>query len=324
MSALAIGLLEADVVPPADPGRVARLQRQLVETALHERGAGQHGRAGEWCVRRLEVRFELEADELDVGAANRWADVIGGAVRDLVADGQTVLQYPHRARALAELAEAVVDGSVERAWAWRQLRLLQPEDPDPGLDPAGALVAALAREPQRAVAVLSSLVRRAGPGRLDDLLGERGWTALADAVTDRSVIERATGRLKALASEPSDSPHPPGLLDSSPASGAVDQLAPEEVVTASISRVPESAARRVIDDARAAAVLAGSVVLATRGRTSGATPSPALVAAWAALAVAEVEPSRPVLIEPVAVLLWRRLAGSASATSPWSSAGSWT
>jgi hypothetical protein len=158
------------------------MQRRLAERTLNDRLAGLHGLSGEWCVRRLEIQLELDAIEPDAGAADRWADLIAASVRSLVPDGSQVIHYPNRSRALAELVVSLTTGGYDRAWAWRQLGLLTEFDPDPTVDAAAALLAALCREPQLAVSAVVYAVRRVGLERLDRLLGEDGWVDLAKVV----------------------------------------------------------------------------------------------------------------------------------------------
>jgi hypothetical protein len=291
MTPLTIRRLDAEIAShePADQDRVGRLLRRLAERTLDERRAGLHGLSGDWCVRRLDIELELDAAEPDACAAARWADLIAASVRSLVADGKQVIHYPNRSRALSELVWCLTTGRSERAWAWRQLGLLADFDPDPLVDPTGALLAALSREPQLAVGAVVDTVRRTGLARLDYLLGEDGWVGLAGIVA--SYLPLASQLLE------------PELMPA-------DQLL-------------ESALTRIGHRIQAGAILANSL-FADRCLASEIEPSPLVVAAWAALITVEVEPGRPRVAANVAIELARRLRsrrGSsllADAESPWS------
>ena len=117
---------------------------------------------------RLDLELDLPADEPDSTAADRWAALIAGSIRDLVADGSNVLHFRSRSRLLLDLVVGLAAGDLSRAWAWRQAGLLTPTDPDPADRPGAALVAAIGREPRLAVPVLVAggpAGRRAGAAR---------------------------------------------------------------------------------------------------------------------------------------------------------------
>ena len=275
MTGLTIGRLAADVVAPGrtDPDRVDRLLRRLAERTLDERRAGLHDLSGHWCVRRIDLEITLDAGEPDTAAAQRWADLIAASVRGLTADGTAVVHYPHRGGALAELVRSIPAGRVERVWAWRQLGLLTADDPDPLSDPAGALLAAVGREPDLTVASLVHAVRTGGIGPLHRVLGEVGWTALARNVAPDLPVD-----------EPRAQPQGRGAPEP-----AAPPIAPPDA--------PAAAHR-----ARARDVLTGSTLLAA-ARAGAPDPSPRTLAAWAVLGTAEVEPHRPELAAAVTAAL---------------------
>jgi hypothetical protein len=270
VTALIIRRMRAEVAnpEPSDRERVDRLLRRLAERTLDERRAGLHGLSGEWCVRRLDIDLKLDASEPDASAAGRWADLIAESVRTLIPDGSRVIYYPNRGRALAELAQSLTLGRSDRAWAWRQLGLLAEPYADPDVDPGAALLAALRREPQLAVSAVVHAVREAGFSHLDRLLGEAGWVALAGMLTAELPLASELREPELALNEP-ESPY-------------------------------------VSEPGRASAVVAHST-FADACLASVSQPSAAVIAAWAMVITAEVEPGRPQLATDVAVELARKL-----------------
>lgn len=251
MSGVAIARMSAAVEGAEDLARVDRMQRRLAEGVLQHRQVGAHGHAGEWCVRRLELRLVLAADELDATAADRWADLLAGVVRDLVPDGRNVLHYRNRSQALAELAEGLLSGDTRREWAWRSLGLIGAEGSDSPVHPAAALVAALGAEPRLALAVIAELAERGRFERLDRLLGEPGWLDLGAALgLDLT-------------------PQPVGAA-ATPAAAVAAVLAGSSVARA-VRRLPRSAGARVVDgsghDRRVGVWAALAVAEVSPGRT---------------------------------------------------------
>lgn len=340
MTALIIGRLVADVPaagtgdPPAN--RVDRLARLVSDRALAAHAAEFDGLSGRWCVRRLELELPLRPDEADTTAADRWALLIGTAVVGLRPDDVNVLHYRSRGQQLLELVCGVVLGDVVHDWAWRQAGLLVAGDPDPVLDPARAVLAALCREPELAVPVLSRAAQLLGVRPLDRLLGEQGWLALAAiagmepsravaveeprppqagpaAAGDHGEAQKPwTG--KDFATEPdSVGRHPgqdPAARNSAvgAASAGYDRERESRTgpLTTSVYPIDDPGRHTHPGQARAIAVVAASH-LATAFLAAGGARSPGVLACWAALCVAEVEPQRPALVSEVAAELGRRM-----------------
>jgi hypothetical protein len=264
MTELQIGLLSA-TSSAADQARVRRLLAGVTERRLDQALAGLTLPAGEWCIRRLDVPLEL-SDRLTDGAVEQdWARTLAIALRAAL-ESALVVHYPRPVLALAELLVGLAGGRTERLWAWQQLGLLQPGDPDPVGLPATAALAALRRRPAEAMPALVSALPQAGLAGLHRLFGPAGWNELA-----RLVIAGLAGE-PALAIPPERPPEP-----ASPAMVESDRAAGHQVA-------------RLVDGSTARSAL-HRAVLRSRLR-----PDRVTAWAWAALTVAEVEPalySRP-------------------------------
>ncbi len=193
-----------------DQPRVRRLLHAVAGRHLSEAIAAVGLPPGEWCVRRLDVPVRLDPGRADAAVQSSWAGEIAAALSDLLwsarPDGQHVVHYPRALDALADLLCALACGRADRAWAWRQMALLQPGDPDPHTAPRGAALAALSRRPAQAVPALGAAVRLAGADALHRLLGSAGWAELS-----RLVIRLHHGDLELAV------PSPPGSAPSASA-----------------------------------------------------------------------------------------------------------
>jgi hypothetical protein len=264
MTELHIGLLSA-TSSVADEARVRRLLTGVTGRRLDQALAGLTLPAGEWCIRRLDVPLEL-SDRLADGAVEQdWARALAIALRAAL-ESALVVHYPRPVQALAELLVGLAAGRTERLWAWQQLGLLQPGDPDPVGAPATAALAALRRRPAEAMPALVSALPQAGLAGLHRLFGPAGWNELA-----RLVIAGLAGD-PALAIPPAQ---PSEFVPVAQAQAQADPAGPSGRLVAGIT------ARSALHRA----------VLRSRLR-----PDRVTAWAWAALSVAEVEPawcSRP-------------------------------
>lgn len=259
MTELQIGLLSATSSAAAE-ARVRRLLTGVIDRRLDQALGGLTLPTGEWCIRRLDVPLEL-SDRLTDGAVEQdWARALATALRDALEAG-LVVHYPRPVQALADLLVGLAAGRTERLWAWRQLGLVQPGDPDPVGAPATAALAALRRRPAEAMPALVSALPQAGLAGLHRLFGPAGWNELA-----RLVIAGLAGE-PALAIPPEQPPEA-GL----PAMVGSDQVAGRQV-------------------ARSVAGIAVRSVLHRAVAGSRLRPDPVTAWAWAALAVAEAEPA---------------------------------
>jgi hypothetical protein len=284
MTELQIGLLSA-TSSAADQARVRRLLTGVAERRLDQALAGLTLPAGEWCIRRLDVPLEL-SDRLTDGAVEQdWARTLAIALRAAL-ESALVVHYPRPVLALAELLVGLAGGRTERLWAWQQLGLLQPGDPDPVGLPATAALAALRRRPAEAMPALVSALPQAGLAGLHRLLGPAGWNELARLV------------IAGLAGEPALAIPPEQPSELRPvAQGQADPAEPSVRLVAGIR------SRSILHRA----------VLRSRLR-----PDLVTAWAWAALTVAEVEPalySRPAVRAALARLSDGYQTGGSSSAS---------
>ncbi|MGR6320741.1 hypothetical protein Q2K19_22090 [Micromonospora soli] len=167
--------------------RVAAAQRRIADRDLARAWAAATPPAGQWCVRRLDVRVGLDPADGDEAFGARWAESICAAVLRVAASGSSrdVVHYRNDLDAAADAVLGLAAGRDERRWAWRQLGL--PGDAE----------AVLLHRPEAAVEVLSRVVAAGGLAALHRRLGDRGWTLIAEAVwrasggTARSAVDTA-------------------------------------------------------------------------------------------------------------------------------------
>ncbi|HST47795.1 hypothetical protein [Jatrophihabitans sp.] len=277
-----------------DEARVRRLLTGVTERRLEPVLAGLDLPPGEWCIRRLDVPLSLADRQADATVETAWALALVAALREALEHGPDagVVHYRRPAAALADLLAGLATGAIERLWAWRQLGLLQPGDPDPAGMPVAALLAVLRRRPAEAVPALVTAARTAGVAALHRLLGPAGWNELA-----RQVIAGVGGD-PALAIPPdrpwSTGPLPErGTLPTTPsATGPAGESGPPPASASSARRLADAVVRR--------SVLGQA---ATRSRLR---PDQVTAWAWAALTAAEVDPA--LFVRPTARLVLARLA----------------
>jgi hypothetical protein len=324
-----------------DQPRVRRLLRGMVDRRLDDAIRAADLPPGEWCVRRLDVPVRLDPGRADAAVQSAWAKEIAAALRNLLRHsppGEQLVHYPRASDALADMLGALAVGDAERAWAWRQLGLLEPGDPGPHAAPGGAVLAALRRRPAEAVPALVVAARLAGVGALHRLFGSTGWGELARLVI---VLHRAGGELATPWTEgsgpaalprtrplPADEPGPPGrpgpaLADehgrpawSRPAGTGDGQLIP------GLFRPARSGDDQHIGGdapARLASSIQARSPLAVAFAHARIRPDPATAWAWAVLAVADAEPA--LFRRPVARSALATLAQGFAETTPAGMAG---
>jgi hypothetical protein len=163
---------------PGLGGRVRSMLRRMAELRLDDALAELDLPAGEWCVRRLDVLMPLSFEDTDASIERQWAGLLATALRTALASGSPeVIRYPRPDDALDDLVGELAAGRAGRAWAWRQLGLL--DDAEPAAAPGEALVAALRRRPEAAAAALVRYLHRDGIAAPHRMLGSRGWQQLA-------------------------------------------------------------------------------------------------------------------------------------------------
>jgi hypothetical protein len=265
-----------------DQPRVHRLLHDMADRHLDSAIASAGLPPGEWCVRRLDVPVRLDAARADAAVQTAWAEQIAAALTNLLRQsprGEQVVHYPRTHDALADLLATLAAGRTERAWAWRQLALLEPGDPDPQAAPGSAALAALHRRPARAIPALIAAIQLAGTDALHRLLGSAGWTELS-----RLIITLHRGNEKLAGPSVMDEYEPPR---SGPplAHGQGHPTAPR------LAARPDGQSA----DGRALSRLASTIwqrsLLALAFARGHIRPNPGTAWAWAVLAAAEAEPA---------------------------------
>jgi hypothetical protein len=215
MSELRIDRLSASAADWPAPGEVAGMLRRVADDRLGRALAEQPLPEGEWCVRRLDVGVSLDPERPLSALETDWADQIVTALRQSLRDGsRDVVRYLRPEQAVDDLFLGLATGRAGREWAWRQVGLLQPGDPDPHTDARAVMLTVAARLPHGPSAALERLVARVGLAPVHRLLGTEGWARLAALVVPKAVAgalraeppapaapARPVGRRKAAAAE---------------------------------------------------------------------------------------------------------------------------
>jgi hypothetical protein len=296
-----------------DQPRVRRLLRGMVDWRLDDAITAADLPPGEWCVRRMDVPVRLDAGRPDAVVQSAWAEEIAAALGNLLRHpppGQQLAYYPRTMDALADMLGTLAVGHAERAWAWRQLGLLEPGDPDPHVAPCGAALAALRRRAAEAIPALVAAVRLAGVDALHRLFGSNGWDQVARLVI---ALHRADGGLVTPWTGDSGSDSPPriGPLP-------VTRHEPPDRPRPSVADNHGEPGRSPVAGGRGGQQSTGShvshrLVRSIRARSPLAVafararirPDVATAWAWAVLAAADAEPAlfgRPVARSTLAML----------------------
>lgn len=280
--------------PPDGQGRVAQLAESVVRHDLARALAAADVPAGIWCVRRLDVRVSLDLDDADAALGRAWAGALVSRLLEALAGGDPdVVHYHGPVQAVADLIASASLGRTGRAWAWTRAGVRERADPDPATSPGEAIVVSLRRlhrqSPGAGLAALVEAVRRAGLAALHRVLGGPGprargggWPAVADMLAPASPtpVDLPPGQ-----SAFPDAEVPPGRRDPAPSHAAAPGLDPAGPVP--IGGSPESpAAQRLLADE-----VLGRSALARAIARSRLRPDEADAMAWAALVLAETDPS---------------------------------
>lgn len=272
----------AHLPPDTAPGvadRIDGLLRVAAGKPLDDALAAAGLPEGIWCLRRVDARLRLDLERVDAALAGDWARTLSAAVAAALGAAPTagradVVVYPDVAAATADLVAELGAGRSDRAWAWRAAGLLASSDPDPAYRPGAAILAVLARRPERTLGALVAAVRTTGIEPLHRVLGRDGWTALADLVDSASGVD-TVGSV------------PPAAPGATAGSGAV----PATATSAPDVEVAHRLARRLIARSRLADAL----------RNSRIRPDERTLAAWARIVVASADPSTARRTEVAAV-----------------------
>ncbi|MFT3971742.1 MAG: hypothetical protein QM695_16060 [Micropruina sp.] len=181
--------MSATVCDWPEPDQVPRMLRHVsaerLEDALRTRPLPE----GEWCVRRLDVAVELDPERPLSALETDWADRIVTALRLSLRDGSPdVVRYIRPEAAVDELLAGLCSGRFDHAWAWRQVGLLEPGDPEPHSAPATVFLLVLGRLQHGRLAALARLVNTVGVPPVHRLLGRTGWVEAARLVAAESGI----------------------------------------------------------------------------------------------------------------------------------------
>ena len=280
--------------PPDGEARVGRLAESVVRHDLARALASADVPAGIWCVRRLDVRVSLDLDDADAVLGRAWAGTLLSRLLEALAGADPdVVHYAGPVQAVADLIASVSLGRPARAWAWTRAGAREQADPDPAASPGEAIVVSLRRlhrqSPGAGLAALAEAVRHAGLAALHRVLGGPGarargggWPAVAELLAPtpaglqpgRPSVPDAEGPQDSRESVP---PHGAGPVPAGPV--------PARSVPA--GRPPDRPAGQQLlaDELRGRSALAKAIA------RSGLRPDQADAIAWAALVLAETDPS---------------------------------
>ncbi|WP_344065632.1 hypothetical protein [Microbacterium pumilum] len=277
-----------------DPDQVPSMLRHVANGRLDD-ALRQHPLPdGEWCVRRLDLAVELDPDRPLSALETSWADRVVTALRRSLLDGSTdVVHFARPEAVIDDMLAGIVSRDCGHAWAWRQVGLLRPADPQPDADPLALLLVTLERLQRGTAAALVRLVAHAGVAQVHRMIGPGGWQRLATIATAESGVAwvpSAPGL--AVARHPADAdPRPDRAM---PGSGSLETRPQVDD-----ARPEVDDARPHVDDARPSndssiAQLASAVVsngvLSTAFRDSGLRVDGVTLRSWAVLALAEADP----------------------------------
>ncbi len=162
--------------PDQVPAMLQHVSADRLEQALRANPLPE----GEWCVRRLDVAVELDPDRPLSALETDWADRIVTALRLSLRDGsQDVVRYLRPEQAVDDLLLGLSTGHFDRAWAWRQVGLLEANDPEPRVDPGSVFLLVLTRLGHGRFAAVERLIHNAGVAAAHRLLGSAGWVRVA-------------------------------------------------------------------------------------------------------------------------------------------------
>ncbi len=169
--------------------RLARVGRSDVITVLDQEVHRLGAPPGEWCIRSLRSRTEIEPNASDAAIAEAVAASILDAITaatDAATGSEDVCHYPTRRAARRDCVRRLAAGDPRRWWAWRQLDLVsggEPHTPDACLDRVVALLG------EAGAGVTAELAILARAGRLLAVANRigQGWERLATAIATSQV-----------------------------------------------------------------------------------------------------------------------------------------
>ncbi|MCH9686949.1 MAG: hypothetical protein K0V04_36275, partial [Deltaproteobacteria bacterium] len=177
-------------LPPSESDAKARLDaigRRVVEDgvplALEHAGVLADE---EVCIHHLTVSLRVDLSRGERAVARQWQSCLVTEILRIVQDDDPdeIVRYPNRVRALLDFAKSIVHGDLTRAWAWRQLGLVQARELDLGRA-RRELVTGLCAHPEAIGAVVGALAERVHDDALHIALSPDAWDSLARAVLRR-------------------------------------------------------------------------------------------------------------------------------------------
>jgi hypothetical protein len=137
----------------------------------------------EVCIRDVFVPIRLRLSATVDALAKAWGFALARAIGRAASGGRVagVVRYESRLQALIDMAVGVALGDLGRVWAWRQLGLWQAGERVTDAEALDELVRALANEPVKIVAVVSTIARDGVLNRLAPRLTHEHWHTLAGA-----------------------------------------------------------------------------------------------------------------------------------------------
>lgn len=138
----------------------------------------------ELCIRELNSLVHLPLQDSDQQLSQQWSRALAAAIQQAAAQpgSPQVVRYASRLHGLIDFANGVAYNRLQRAWAWRQLGFVSDEQ-DLSLSRAVMnLVATLANEPERLMAVVSSLAVDGHLPALAERLNTEDWLRLSQSI----------------------------------------------------------------------------------------------------------------------------------------------
>lgn len=169
------------------PSRAADAQRlthvlqdvldESLETALERLGVPCDE---EICIRDIYVPVSLRLSASNAQLCAQWSLALAGYIEQAVRrGGPAVVRYLSPLHALSDLALGVARGELGRAWAWRQMGLIETSSGATPSRISDQLVAALEREPAAILPVLITVARDGALPSLIARLPAAAWPRLA-------------------------------------------------------------------------------------------------------------------------------------------------
>ena len=185
MDTLHVGTLQTNLhLPPSRASDARRLAGVLqdvldesLETALERLGVPCDE---EICIRDIYVPVSLRLSASDAQLCAQWSLALASHIEQAMRrGGPDVVRYLSPWHALSDLALGVARGELGRAWAWRQMELVENSSGPTPSRISEQLVAALEREPAAILPVLLAVARHGALPSLIARLPAAAWPRLA-------------------------------------------------------------------------------------------------------------------------------------------------